>query len=167
MPVIRPITLDDAAAYRAVRLEALQDSPSAFGSTWTRESQFTDEEWLQRARNMSGSRGIGYLSMDNGVPCGIAGAFFDEQDPLTMHIVSVWVAPAYRRTGVARDLLDAILLQARARGVRHLLLMVTSSNAGALAFYQSCGFTFTGRTEPYPNDPALIEYEMSRPVTAG
>jgi len=33
-----------------------------------------------------------------------------------------------------------------------------------MAFYERLGFIRTGRTEPYPNDPALIEYEMSRPV---
>jgi ribosomal protein S18 acetylase RimI-like enzyme len=42
--------------------------------------------------------------------------------------------------------------------------MVTSDNAPALAFYQRLGFTLTGHTEPYPNDPALIEYQMSRSI---
>jgi len=34
-----------------------------------------------------------------------------------------------------------------------------------LCFHQRLGFTLTGRTEPYANDPALIEYEMSRPIS--
>jgi ribosomal protein S18 acetylase RimI-like enzyme len=39
--------------------------------------------------------------------------------------------------------------------------MVTNSNQGAIAFYERQGFSLTGTTEPYPNDPSLIEYEMS------
>jgi ribosomal protein S18 acetylase RimI-like enzyme len=42
--------------------------------------------------------------------------------------------------------------------------MVTCNNKAAIMFYQRLGFSLTGRTEPYPNDPALIEYEMSQPV---
>jgi ribosomal protein S18 acetylase RimI-like enzyme len=39
---------------------------------------------------------------------------------------------------------------------------VTSNNGAGLHFYQRLGFTRTGGTEPYPNDPALIEIEMMR-----
>jgi ribosomal protein S18 acetylase RimI-like enzyme len=41
-----------------------------------------------------------------------------------------------------------------------LWLMVTSVNPGATRFYQRLGFCKTGKTEPYPNDPAIFEYEM-------
>jgi len=42
--------------------------------------------------------------------------------------------------------------------------MVTNNNFAAIAFYKRLGFAPTGHTEPYPNDPALIEYEMSKPL---
>jgi len=42
--------------------------------------------------------------------------------------------------------------------------MVTSNNERAIRFYERLGFAKTGRTEPYPNDLAIIEYEMLRPV---
>jgi len=42
--------------------------------------------------------------------------------------------------------------------------MVTSNNEPAILFYQRLGFTLTGRTAPYANDPALLEFEMSRPI---
>jgi ribosomal protein S18 acetylase RimI-like enzyme len=44
--------------------------------------------------------------------------------------------------------------------------MVTSNNEPAIRFYERLGFTRTGRTEPYPNDPGVIEYEMLRPILA-
>jgi ribosomal protein S18 acetylase RimI-like enzyme len=40
--------------------------------------------------------------------------------------------------------------------------MVTSINDDAIEFYRQNGFTQTGRTEPYPNDPDIVEYEMTR-----
>jgi ribosomal protein S18 acetylase RimI-like enzyme len=40
--------------------------------------------------------------------------------------------------------------------------MVTSANHAAIAFYQRLGFAMTGRTETYPNDPALFEHEMAK-----
>jgi len=53
---------------------------------------------------------------------------------------------------------------ARSRNARVLLLMVVSNNEAAIRFYERLGFTRTGRTQPYPNDPTLIEYEMSRDI---
>ena len=110
---------------------------------------------------MNGEKRIGYLAMDNDVPCGIAAGFLDERDPTRAHLVSMWVAPAYRRTGTGSLLVDAVQAWVRTRGVYELRLMVTSSNQGAIAFYERQGFSLTGNTEPYPNDPSLIEYEMS------
>lgn len=37
--------------YKTLRLDALQLNPSAFGSTYERESQFTYETWLSRVQN--------------------------------------------------------------------------------------------------------------------
>ena len=39
-----------------------------------------------------------------------------------------------------------------------------SNNQGAIELYLRCGFRMTGHTEPYPNDPGLFEYEMSKPL---
>jgi hypothetical protein len=33
-----------------------------------------------------------------------------------------------------------------------------------MGFYRRLGFEGTGRTEPYPNDPAVVEYEMVRGI---
>jgi hypothetical protein len=42
--------------------------------------------------------------------------------------------------------------------------MVTSNNSTAIQFYERCGYSFTGTTGPYQNDPALFEYEMATPL---
>jgi len=164
MPNLERITTENVAAFKTMRLCSLEDSPSAFGSTYAREAAFSDSEWVTRAANMNGERKIGYLAMNNGAGCGIAAGFLHEQDSTKAQLVSMWVAPAYRRTGLGRMLVAAIKEWALSRGVRTLLLMVTNCNVGAIVFYKRIGFSMTGRTEPYPNDPTLTEYEMAASI---
>jgi len=66
---------------------------------------------------------------------------------------------------VGSALIAATRAWARNRGVSTLQLMVTSCNDAAIEFYKRMGFSMTGKTEPYPNDPSLIEYEMSQPIS--
>jgi ribosomal protein S18 acetylase RimI-like enzyme len=73
----------------------------------------------------------------------------------------MWVDSAYRRTGAGTALIEALKSWAFARGLCELRLMVTSVNTSALRFYERLGFHMTGKTEPYPNDPAIIEHEMA------
>ena len=164
MITLERITAQNAMVFKAVRLRALQDTPSAFGSTYAKESQFADSEWVKRDDNMTGERSLGFLAIDEGVACGIAACFLDQVDATQGQLISMWTALTHRHQGVGRLLVNEILEWARRRGVRILRLMVVCNNEGAIKFYERLGFTRTGRTEPYPNDPALIEYEMSRLV---
>ena len=161
---LEPITAQNVDFFRDVRLCALQDAPLAFGSTYARESQFSYEEWLQRVARWNGKNGIGYLAMEGGHACGIAGVLLEEEDGTCAHLVSMWIAPTHRKCGAGRLLVNEIADWSRRRGIHVMRLMVTSSNEPAMLFYQQLGFSRTGRTEPYPNDPALIEYEMSKPL---
>jgi ribosomal protein S18 acetylase RimI-like enzyme len=164
MVSLHQITPSLASSYKAVRLRALQDTPSAFGSTYARESQFSDADWQQRAANLYTPRSIGYLAHHLDQYCGIAAAFLKEQDAQHAELVGMWVAPEHRRTGTGCLLVEAIESWARTAGAHTFELMVTSNNLAAIAFYQRLGFSATGRTGPYPNDPAVIEYEMSKPI---
>jgi ribosomal protein S18 acetylase RimI-like enzyme len=157
---IDPITRVNADAFLQVRLCALLDAPSAFGSTYAREAAFGDHEWARRVERWSGEQGIGFLGMDGDKPCGIAGALLE--DAGQAQLVSMWTAPEYRERGVGRLLVEAVAGWAARRGVHTLRLMVTSKNEPALRFYGRLAFTRTGRVEPYPNDPALVEWEMAR-----
>ena len=161
---IEQVTLQNLAVFDQVRMRALQESPWAFGSTYARESAFTDAEWHARLERWNGVRGLGYLAIEDGVACGMAGALLDEQDPSRALLVSMWTAPSYRRKGVGRQLVEEVLGWAVQRGVQVVQLMVTSKNDSAIRFYEELGFARTGREEPYPNDPAMAEYEMVRTI---
>jgi len=165
MILIEPITLQNISIFKEVRLRALQEAPYAFGSTYAHEIQFDDAEWARRVERWNGDRGVGFVAMDGASACGIAGALLDEKDPASAQLVSMWTAPTHRHGGVGRLLVNEVLKWARGRNVRTVLLMVTSNNDSAIRFYDRLGFTKTGRTEPYPNNPNVFEYEMSRLVS--
>lgn len=161
---IEPITPRNTFVFKAVRLRALQEAPHAFSSTYAKEAQLTDTDWIQRVERWNGERGAGFLAMDQGTACGIAGSFLDQNDATRAQLIAMWTAPTHRQRGIGRLLVNDVFNWARGRNARTLQLMVTSNNEPAILFYERLGFTRTGRTEPYPNDPAVIEYEMSRPI---
>jgi ribosomal protein S18 acetylase RimI-like enzyme len=162
---IEPITLLNASLFKAVRLRALQDAPLAFSSTYAKEFQLTDSDWMKRVERWNGETGAGFLAMEEDTACGIVGSFLDQKDATRAEHVSMWTAPSHRQRGVGHLLVDSGSNWAKGRNARILLLMVTGNNESAIRFYERLGFTRTGRTEPYPNDPAVIEFEMSRPIT--
>jgi len=162
MIVIEPITLQHLATFKATRLRALQDTPTAFGSTYEREIQLTDEDWRNRIIRWGGDACIGFLAMDEGTACGLAGSFLDPDDITRAHLISMWTAPLHRQHGVGRMLVNAVAVSAHRRGATVLRLLVTSTNDLALLFYQRLGFVSTGRSVPHPNDPKLVEHEMER-----
>jgi ribosomal protein S18 acetylase RimI-like enzyme len=158
---IERITPQTALVFRDVRLRALLDSPTAFSSTYAKESALPDEEWMKRSVRWSSEGAAMLLAFEGDVACGIIGSY-QEEDPKRAQIISMWVDPAFRRAGVGKALIDAIVNWAWSRGVLELKLMVTSANPGAIAFYERMGFKMTGETAVYPNDSTITEYEMVR-----
>lgn len=156
------IAPESAEQFRRVRLEALKTDPLAFGSTYERELRLTPEEWLQRAESLDGIQRIGFFVIRDKEPCGLGACFRNDGDASVGQVISIWVAPSSRRSGLGMMLLEAIRAWAESQGITKLLLMVASGNSGAIKLYRHAGFTETGRTQPYPNDPTLMEIEMSR-----
>lgn len=161
MVVIERMTPQTALVFKDVRLRALQDSPTAFSGTYAKESQLSDLEWDKRLARWTSDGAAIFLAFEGEVGCGIVGAYQDE-NPQSAQVISMWVDPGHRHAGVGKKLIDAVVEWAAAREVRELKLMVTSVNPGAAAFYKRMGFTTTGKTGPYPNDPAITEHEMVR-----
>jgi len=162
---VHPITLPLTADYKAVRLRALKDTPLAFGSTYVRESQFTEDEWNARTANLDGNKAVGYLASLYGDYVGLAVCFLDDNDSSIAYLYSMWVAPEQRRSGVGKELVTTIERWAAEHGARTLDLMVTNINHSAITFYERLGYKKTGHTEPYRNDPALFELGMTKSLS--
>jgi ribosomal protein S18 acetylase RimI-like enzyme len=168
MIFLQPVSPQTASAFKEVRLRALQDSPLAFSSTYTRESELPQEEWIARSQRWDGEGSVLYLAFDDLHPlhaCGMVACYGEQNSGrLRGHVISMWVDPAYRRAGVGRMLIDALKTWASSRGMHELKLMVTSVNQPAIDFYIRMGFLMSGMTGPYPNDAAVIEHEMLLPL---
>jgi ribosomal protein S18 acetylase RimI-like enzyme len=163
MIVVREITGDDWEQMRDVRLAALAEAPSAFGSSYAREVAFTEEQWRGRISERSATFFARVDSADSApvaaAPAGLAGVYVEDG---TANLVSMWVRPSARGLGVGKALIEAAAAWAKARGFAALFLWVTEANTSARRLYDQCGFTPTGERQPLPSDPALTEIGMSR-----
>ena len=75
------------------------------------------------------------------------------------YITNLATAPNARRKGVARALLEALLVHAHEQVLTLLTLEVRPSNAAAAALYGGLGFAVAGRRKGYydgPREDALI-----------
>jgi GNAT superfamily N-acetyltransferase len=135
---------DDWETWRDLRLRALQDSPSAFGSTYEREAAFDEAFWRDRLTPEEPTS-VAVLAYRDGVAVGMGGGFGDL--PGFVHVVAMWTVPEHRGHGVGTAVLEALAGWAAERGYR-LHLDVNTANPGARALYERCGYVPTGETRP-------------------
>ena len=72
------------------------------------------------------------------------GRLYESDDPYGQ-IVALAVATPRQRSGVGRSLLEAAEANLTRRGARVLVVASGNHRSGAHAFYESNGYTFTGR----------------------
>ncbi|WP_322070683.1 GNAT family N-acetyltransferase [Paraburkholderia bannensis] len=142
---IRTLTENDVDAFRAMRLHAAVDTPFAIVPTHEEESRWTREENLARVRETDQQAVFG--AFDGDTLIGITG-WRREQREKFAHKSLVWgvfVDPAYRRSGIARRLLESAIARAEASGVEQVQLSVGAQNPRAQTLYSSLGFEIYGR----------------------
>lgn len=159
---VRRIRAEEWLAFKNLRLEALLDSPSAFGATYDEQSREEDDYWRRRAEQGASSNSAALFVADSGTLGAMAWGVVDQEHPRLGHLYGMYVAPALRDRGIGRSLVEAVCQWARSVGVDRVLLDVTEMNAPAIALYERCGFVRTGRTQPLPHTPTITEIEMER-----
>ena len=153
---MRRVRPDDSDLLKRVRLAALLDTPSAFASTYTAESQATDERWAVLADERSaGSDHATFFAMDGDDVVGLVGGH--RVDAGTVHLVSMWTDPAARGRGVGALLVNVVVGWAAGAAVE---LWVTRGNDAAHRLYERCGFVETGDFQMLPSDPCKDEIRM-------
>jgi ribosomal protein S18 acetylase RimI-like enzyme len=161
---VRRVVEDDWARLRAVRLEMLADSPLAYLETVADAEARSEGEWRFRAQRGSSGTATVALAAEDPAQGGRWVAYLAclVDSPGQGHVVSVYVTPAQRGSGLAVCMLDAVVGWARGEaGLSRLHLYVHEHNDRAHAFYRRYGFTDTGATMPYDLDPTQAEIEMA------
>ena len=164
-PTVRPLTPDDAPAYRMLRLAGIAESPGAFCTTQAAESAVPLAQMAQRLR--STPHQIMFGTFEDGRLIAIAGLrrepIADVHDKASLW--GVYVTPPARGRGVARQLVQAAI--AHACGVPELArvrLAVAQDNHAALSLYLGCGFVLAG--EAASAGMLQMQYMLPRPAVA-
>jgi RimJ/RimL family protein N-acetyltransferase len=167
--LIRPTRTEDAAAYRALRLEGLQAHPEAFGADYATSAARPIEYWQERMHSGAGrAQSITYVADAAGELIGMT-ALVRNDLAKTRHagsIFGVYTRANWRGTGVADALIEACMAYARELGLRLVRLGVVTTNASAIRLYQRCGFQVYG-VEPealYVNGIYYDELLMARRI---
>lgn len=139
--VVRRLFPEDWGIERGLRLAALADTPSAFGSRLADAELFNEADW--RAR-LSGQTRLA-ASLD-GRFVGTAGyaAGREPYPAASAVLVGMWVAPDFRGRGVADRLVEAVTAASRREGFASIWLSVTHGNEVAARLYERHGFARTG-----------------------
>lgn len=137
---IRPLRQGDLPLYRPLRLEALRQHPDAFGSS------FEEEQGSDLAHLIGEPPNLTLGGFAQGGLVGTAGFVVSPKRKQRHkgHVIGVYVAPNWRRTGLACALVDRVIREARAHGLLLLTLSVTVGNIAARRLYLRAGFKSYG-----------------------
>jgi len=135
MSVPRIVPIEPALLAEAARLHA---------------SCFPDEAWDTRdfAQILAMSGSSGHLAFEGGA-AEASGFLFDAMFGGSGEIITLGVAPAARRRGIARALLEHLFRRAHRIGTKTLTLEVADDNEAATALYAELGFEQVGTRARY------------------
>lgn len=144
---IRILQPEDAEQYVALRLEALQQNPEAFLTTYEEmmQDQNMQETWKARLTPSPDAFTMGAFL--GGSLVGVCTLIRESHRKLRhkASVVAVYFTPAHRGKGGAKHLLSRLIEKARElEGLEQLSLTVASNNEPARQLYLSLGFTRYG-----------------------
>ena len=123
-PVVRQLTPDQWPELRQIRLTALVDSPDMFLSSYELEKGYTDAKWENEFK-----RGDWYAGYVEGKPICVMGVTkWPGMAAYECYVEYMWVSPNFRRSGVARSMLSAVLSNLRDAGYQTVFLWVLNGN---------------------------------------
>lgn len=153
---IRLARVDDASAYRDLRLEALRNHPEAFSADYATALARPMSFWVERMRSsVAGTGAANFLAAHDQQLVGMV-AVFRGDTPKTLHsatIVGMYVRHEWRGLHIAQYLVDACAEQVRQKGARIVKLAVVTTNTAAIRSYARAGF------HVYGVEPQALAYE--------
>jgi RimJ/RimL family protein N-acetyltransferase len=146
--VLRQSSLADALSFRELRLEALQDSPTAFSMDYQRSANYPAKYW-EDTLAMDDNESAIFFAECEGHLIGMTG-IARGRSPKTRHGADIWgvyITPSWRGLHIAEELIHSCVAWAKAREIVILRLAVVATNKPAIRCYERLGFVTYG-TEP-------------------
>ncbi|WNS42354.1 GNAT family N-acetyltransferase [Paenibacillus sp. MMS20-IR301] len=146
---IRTLTSADAELYRELRLQALQQHPDVYLSSYESEAKLSIANTRIRLAPAEHHFTLGAFDSDDKL-VGMVTLFRESRAKIDhkANVYSVYVDPAVRKQAVGRLLMLELIARAKDMpGLEQLNLTVTSTNLPAKRLYESLGFICYG-TEP-------------------
>jgi ribosomal protein S18 acetylase RimI-like enzyme len=146
--IIRRLAPTDAPEFRRLRLKALKESATGFGSSYSEEAKrplasfkklltADDDNWVYGGFRGESLIGVLRLVREKG-----------KKERHKASIYGMYVDPSERRKGTGRTLLaTAIGTAKKLKGLRQIRIGVVTSNAAAIALYERAGFVEYGKEE--------------------
>lgn len=154
---IRRLVVGDESVLRGIRLRALADTPSAYGSSFEDEIALTEADWRIRLARADAAT---FVSVDDErAAIGLVIGMIDDDFANVGWLLSMWVEPTKRGNGVAGQLIDEVVAWSQVQKCTSLLLQVTEGNTSAERTYEKRGFRKTGTTVIRERDN-MLEFEM-------
>jgi GNAT superfamily N-acetyltransferase len=138
---------DEWREFREVRLASLSDAPGAFGASHGDWVDAEESRWRQRLVDVPFTLVARSAVTPVGVVSGVGSGDVVE-------LISMWVAPAHRGTGLAGRLIGQVVAWAAGRGL-DTVLMVRDDNEAAIRSYARAGFVDLGIPDGWPADVPL------------
>jgi len=161
MHIIRRLDLGEGLLYREVRLEALQDSPGAFATSYESALERDAESWAAQAdASADGEDRATFLVFFEGRPVGLVALYRGPDQSPAGELVQMWIAPGHRGGSVATDLLDHLFGWAAGHGFDTIRAEIAQGNPRALRFYGKYGF----RPVISEGGNTLLEKEIAREI---
>ncbi len=144
--IVRQLTAADAAQWRELRLQALQDAPTAFSSSYEDEVSRTTEQIAERIAT-GGSNTVYFGAFEGDVLIG--SVIYNRNTGIkTRHramLVAMYTAPEARGKGIGKALVNALIEYTHTQeGLRQIILAVTVGNDIARQMYSNAGFVNWG-----------------------
>lgn len=152
---IRATSENDWMLLKRVRLAALLDTPTAFGVSYKTAADYDCDQWKQRASSTGTEF---WLAFEEGRPVGMVGAAVSESE--RFNLIGMWVEPAARGSGIAKELVDIVKTRSTERGFDGVFLDVSPENVRASSFYLKQGFVFLDEWEPLESHPHITVQTM-------
>ena len=164
---LRVLESSDAAACQALRLRALKECPADFSSSYEEERDTPLHQVAERLAPQPDD--VVFGAFDGATLVGTVALARAPRRKLAHKAViwGVYVAPEYRRRGIARRLMERALAHAASMpGLLTVTLGANAANAASVGLYTSVGFAPFGVERGFAlvDGVSCDEIHMARPV---